>query len=276
MNPVGKVTAVGREIKIFRLPLLVPLFLHASCLMAQPRIETTPAEIAAVGSWADAAFGAPQPVRSDGATRDGLVVLRKSYKVLVNRTVWDTPLTLENKQFAHGIYMDAPAALLVRLPLPASELTAQVGIDNNPDTRAAPTTSSARFHVTVADKRVFSSPVRKLRDAAMAVRVPLSGAREFILETDDGGDGRSHDQCVWADVAVKFADGSAQFLDSLPFLPRHTNRSNVPLSFIYGGQPSDALLPGWQHAHKSESDPRRRGGVSPTAIRGRGLWWRLR
>ena len=258
MNRRGKATTVGREIKIFRMPLLVPLFLYATCVMAQPRIEATPAEIAAVGSWADAAFGEPQLVQIDGATPDGLVVLRQSYKVLINRTVWDTPLTLENKQFAHGIYMDAPAALLVRLPLPASELTAQVGIDNNPNTRAAPTTSSARFHVTVADKRVFSSPVRKLRDATLAVHVPLGGAREFILETDDGGDGRSYDQCVWADAAVKFADGSSRFLDSLPFLPRYINRSNSPLSFIYGGQPSECPAPPLAGAQKSESIP---GGV---------------
>ena len=100
--------------------------------------------------------------------------------------------------------------------------------------------------MTVGDNRVFSSPVRKLRDAALAVRVPLNGVRQFILETDDGGDGRSHDQCVWADAAVKLADGSTQFLDSLPLVPRHANRSNIPLSFLYGGQPSDALLPGWE------------------------------
>jgi alpha-galactosidase len=44
-------------------------------------------------------------------------------------------------------------------------------------------------------------------------------------------------------------------LDSLPFVPRHTNRSNVPISFRYGGQPSDALLPGWERAQQSETIP---------------------
>ena len=90
----------------------------------------------------------------------------------------NAPLTLADRQFAHGVYMDAPAAVMVRLPQPASAVTAQVGIDNNRDTQAAPTTSSARFHVTVADKRAFSSPVRTLRDGALAVRVPLAGARD--------------------------------------------------------------------------------------------------
>ena len=31
------------------------------------------------------------------------------------------------------------------------------------------------------------------------------------------------------------------------------NRLNVPLSFVYGGQSSDALIPVWQRTHKSES-----------------------
>ncbi len=237
------------------LPLLMYILLHSAHVAAQPPVGSKPAEIAAARDWADTAFGKPRLVRGDALPKDGLVVLRQSHKVLVNRTAWDTPITLGDKRFAHGIYMDAPAALLIRLPQPASELTALVGIDNNIDTRAAPTVSSARFHVVVAGKRVFSSPVRKLRDAALSIRVPLGNTREFILETDDGGDGRSHDQCVWADAAVTLADGSTRFLDSLPLAPRRTNRSNVPLSFLYGGQSSDALLPGGQPPEKTEAIP---------------------
>jgi hypothetical protein len=51
MNRRGKTTTVGREIKIYRMLFLVPLFLRATCVVAQPRIETAPAEKAAVGSW---------------------------------------------------------------------------------------------------------------------------------------------------------------------------------------------------------------------------------
>lgn len=210
------------------------------------------AERSALERWAVAAFAKPSAVTGRAEPREGLTILRQSHKVLVNRTAWDTPITLGAKPFAHGIYMDAPAALLVRLPQSASELTAQLGIDDNRDTRAAPTTSSARFHVVVGDQRVFSSPVRKLRDGALPIRVPLGAARELVLETDDGGDGRSHDQCVWADAQVKLADGSTRSLDSVAMAPRHTNRSNAPLSFSYGGKPSDELLPGWEFSQKTE------------------------
>jgi alpha-galactosidase len=234
------------------LPMLAWVLLHGAYAAAEPRVAPKPAEIAAVREWTETAFAKPRLIPGTEEAKDGLVILRQSHKVLANRTAWDTPITLGDKQFAHGIYMDTPAALLVRLPQPASELTAQVGIDNNADTRAAPTVSSARFHVVVGGKRVFSTPVRKLRDGGLAIRVPLDGAREITLETDDGGDGRSHDQCVWAETAVKLADGSLRLLDGLPFAPRHANRSTAPFSFIFGGRTSDALLPGWEYAHKTE------------------------
>lgn len=162
--------------------------------------------------------------------------------------------------------MDAPAALLVRLPQPAAEFTVQIGIDNNANTQAAPHTSSACFQVSVAGRRVYSSPVCRLRDGPLAVRVPLAGAREFLLETDDGGDGRSHDQCVWADASVSLADGSTEFLDRLPLAPRHANRSSVPLAFSYDGQPSEVLLPTWERAQRDES----RDGGSRRTIRSPG------
>ena len=118
----------------YHMPLLFYLFLSPGDVAAQSPVEAPSAEMAAVGNWADVAFGQPLLIPSGGEARDGLTVLRQSHKVLVNRTAWDTPLTLADKQFAHGIYMDAPASLLVRLPQSAVELTAQVGIDNNPDT----------------------------------------------------------------------------------------------------------------------------------------------
>ena len=243
------------------LPTLGLVLLHSSHSTAQTPLVSTPAEIAAAGLWADAAFAKPRCVRVDDPAKEGLIVLRKSYKVLVNRTAWDTPITLGDQEFAHGIYMDAPAALLVRLPLPASEFSAQVGIDNNADTRNAPTVSSARFHVVVAGERVFSSPVRKLSDGALTVRVPLADAREVTLETDAGSDGRSHDQCVWANAAVKLADGSTRLIDTLPVVPARINRANAPLSFVYDGQRSDALLPGWEYSAKTETTP---GGTRQT------------
>jgi len=223
-------------------------------LIALAAVGPAAAEDTVLSGWAEAAFARPQPVAPAVQPAEGLRVLHKSYYVRFNRTGWDTPITLGEKQYAHGVYMDAPAALLVRLAQPAEEFTALVGIDNNRDTQAAPTTSSARFHVVVEGKRVFSSPVRKLRDGGLPIRVELGGARELVLETDDGGDGRSHDQCVWADAQVKSADGSSRYVDAIPMHPARKNGSNAPFSFLYDGKPSDSLLADWQYDRKSTPD----------------------
>jgi len=209
------------------------------------------AEDAALHAWMKTAFARPQPVAEAAGPPEGLRVLHKSHKVLLNRTVWETPITLGPKQYAHGVYMDAPAALRVRLGQSATEFSAVIGIDNNRDTRAAPNTPSAGFHVVLGGVRVFSSSVRKLRDGPLLIRVPLDGARELVLETDDGGDGRNFDQCIWADALVKLADGSSQYLGAMPMAPAPKNRSNTPVSFRYGGKPSDTLLPAWQYGRTS-------------------------
>lgn len=222
-------------------------------LIAFVALGRAAAEDAVLDGWIESAFARPQPAAPDVRLAEEVRVLHKSYHVLLNRTGWDTPITLGEKQYAHGVYMDAPAAVLVRLAQPAEEFSAQVGIDNNHDTQAAPTTSSARFHVVVGGKRVFSSPVRKLRDGALPIRVELGGAREIVLETDDGGDGRSHDQCVWADAQVKLADGSNRCVDAIPMASARKNRSNAPFSFLYDGKPSDSLLADWQYDRKTTS-----------------------
>ncbi|MFH1919977.1 MAG: NPCBM/NEW2 domain-containing protein, partial [Planctomycetota bacterium] len=190
--------------------------------------------------WAEVAFARP---RVAAEPDDSLTVVRRKHYVLTNRSGWNTPLTLGDRQYAHGMYMDAPAAVRVRLSRPAVEFTAQVGIDNNQSTRGKPDAGSARFHVAVEGERVFSTPVCKLATGATDVKVALKGAKEFFLEVDDGGNGVGWDQCDWADAAVKLDDGKTLFLDELPVRAGpSTRRLGVPFSFTYDGKPSDGFL----------------------------------
>ncbi len=218
-------------------------------------------EIRLAHEWAATAFAKPRAIakpHSQSAPADALVVLRKSHEVLKSRTVWDTPLKLADRQYAHGIFMDAPAAVQVRLSRPAVEFTALVGIDDNANTQSNAEAGSVRFHVVVAGKRLFSTPVLKLRNNPVTVKVPLHGTKEFVLEVDDGGNGRGWDQCTWADAAVKLDDGSTRFLDELPLLPhRRTRQTTAPFSFTYDGQPSEVLLPTWEYS--TESRPAKDG-----------------
>jgi alpha-galactosidase len=205
------------------------------------------AAVAEAHRWAEAAFAKPRAVPPAVEVGEALCVLRQSHKVLPNQSVWGTPLKLGDRQFAQGLYLDAPAAVRVRVARPAAELTAFVGIDNNTDTQRNPGAGSARFHVAAGGQRLLSTPVRRLADGATPVRVPLRGAREFLLEVDDGDDGRGWDQCVWAEPTIKFQDGSTCSLATLPLQSAPPNRSNCPVSFTFGGSASERLLSTWDY-----------------------------
>ena len=215
-------------------------------------------EIRLAHQWAETAFAKPGRVKPQAGPEptDALSVLRKSHKVLQNRTAWGKPLKLGDRQYEHGIYMDAPAAVRVHLGRPAVRFTAIVGIDNNQSTQGNPGAGSARFHVVVDGEPVFSTPVLKLESRPVAVDVPLDGSREFVLEVDDGGNGRGWDQCTWADAEVKLDDGSIRRLGELAqcaLCPWQENLSTAPFSFTYGGKPSHELLPEWEY--RSETEP---------------------
>ncbi len=236
--------------------LLAAALSSCGTAFAEPAEGPLAEEIRLAHQWAEAAVAASRARAKRppaAAPAETLVVVRKSHKVLAGHTVWNTPLKLAEKVYDHGIFMDAPAAVRVRLGRPAAALTAVVGIDNNDSTRSNPNAGSARFHVLVEGNRVFSTPVLRLRDKPVHVDVPLHGAKQFVLEVDDGGDGRGWDQCTWADAAVKLKDGSTLRLDRLPLGTRRTRGTAAPFSFTYGGVPSDKLLPGWDRSEREEA-----------------------
>ncbi|NQT17538.1 MAG: NPCBM/NEW2 domain-containing protein, partial [Planctomycetes bacterium] len=253
-TPANRATAIC-YLAIFNLQFAI-LNLQSSPV-AQAAAPDHDNEIQLAHQWADAALAKPR--RTKGQTpplpTDALFVVRKSHLVLTNRTPWGTPPTLGDRKYEHGVYMDAPAAVRVHLSRPATRFTATVGIDNNRSTQAKPEGGSARFHVVVGGDRVFSSDVLKLDTRPLAVDVPLGGCKEFLLEVDDGGNGRGWDQCTWADAAVKLDDGSTLRLDELSKVdasPWQENYSTAPFSFTYGGKPSHDLLPEWEYESVTE------------------------
>ncbi len=209
--------------------------------------ENPAPETAAVQQWTDHAFSKPQINTSGENVGAKLNIISQSHKIIKKQTVWNTPLTLGEKQYTHGLFMDAPARVRVCLDRPANEFLAIIGIDNNHNTRSNPKTASARFYLDAGKQRIFGSPVKKLSDVAETIQVPLHGAKEFFLSVDDGGDGRDCDQCVWADAAIRFQDGSVRYLDEFP-METGNNNLNAPFSFLYDGVSSSELLPQWTYS----------------------------
>jgi hypothetical protein len=72
-----------------------------------------------------------------------------------------TPFQLGDKTYTHGLGFNSTKRLLVHLGEPCEHFIADVGLENNDDTRrgAAVGQGSVTFHVAVAGQEVFASKV---------------------------------------------------------------------------------------------------------------------
>ena len=224
--------------------VLVSLFAAATVQAVTPQGD----EFRIRNQWTDPLFG-----RTEQVTRPHLELLYEDVSDAVSRgQSWrGTPYRLGDKTYTNGLGFNSTKHLLVVLGQPAERFVADVGLENNDDTQrgAAMGRGSVTFHVLVEGKEIFASPVLRLKDGAHPVNVPLNGAREFEIRVKDGGDGRSWDQALWADAAVKLQDGTSVRLQDLPLEETGAKRISLtepPFSFFYDGKPSAELLKCWQ------------------------------
>ena len=188
--------------------------------------------------WAERAFSSdPDRMRVDRLTvvhEDG------PGDTKIGRCAAGGPLRLGEKTYTRGIGVNSRSVLRVTLSRPAARFLADVGLDRNVDR----TVASVRFHVSVGGKDVFATDVIRPTGAVLPIDVPLSGATSFDLIADTGGDSRAFDQADWADARVELKDGSTLWLDELAVADGVSG--DLPFSFVYGGQPSSALIGQWQ------------------------------
>lgn len=266
----------------FRKPLRPRLAL-ALLLLAAPAQAVTPdaGEFLACRQWCEQVFANAEkpPARSylkllfadvaDGLTR--------------GRSWRGTPFRLGDKEYAHGLAFNSTKHILVHLGQPAERFVAEVGLENNDDTRrgAALGQGSVTFHVLVGGKEVFATPVLRLKDGARPLDVPLHGAQEFEIRVNDGGDGRGWDQALWAEATVWLQDGTKLRLQDLP-VGETADANPRGFSFLYHGTPSVALLGKWSRQFGEEAlDPQRtrrdvtyRDPATGLEVRVEAVWFR--
>ena len=157
-------------------------------------------------------------------------------------------LRLGTATFGHGLYCHAPSRVEVRLPGPAAEFCATIGVDSNNNTSGG--RGSVVFRVESSDGEIlYESPRMTEADAAREIRVPLGGEVELTLVVTDAGDGISCDQADWADariIPIVFDNPSAEIrLGDFPLLnatPVRPLDTAPPFSFVYNGKTFAELL----------------------------------
>jgi alpha-galactosidase len=214
----------------------------ALCARMAVAAEATAADLDEARRWAGAKF---EGIADGGSVSARITVVANNDPVQCNART-GTPLNIAGTQYVRGLYCHAASSLIVRLPGPAQRFTAVVGVDANGQTSGG--RGSVVFRVRMEGKDLWRSGLMREGMAGAAVTAELSGAREFSLDIQDGGDGISCDQADWAEAKVTLADGSEIWLGDLPVegVQRGPHSMDPPFSFNYGGKSSRELLPGWK------------------------------
>ena len=113
-----------------------------------------------------------------------------------NRSIDNKTLTIAGKTFERGFGSHSESSLTILLNGKATEFLAQVGIDNE----VAGHEPAAEFVVYGDNKKLWSSGVMRLGDAARPCSVKLVGVQKLELVVTDGGNGNYYDHVDWVDA----------------------------------------------------------------------------
>jgi alpha-galactosidase len=224
----------------------LPLLTLGLSLLGLPAVAVIPStnEFLACAAWCERLIAA-------GTNQPSPSFLKVIYEdvpegITRGRSWRGTPYQLGDRIYSHGIAFNSTKHILVRLGRPAARFSAEVGLENNDDTRRGEALGqgSVTFHVVVGGGEVFQSQIFRRKDGARPISIRLNGAREFELQVKDGGDGRGWDQALWAEAVVEFEDGSRLRLQDLP---DDAAAGSIPFSFRFGGVHSAELLTQWTH-----------------------------
>ncbi len=232
---------------LYQIFVILCVFLPAQVFAVTVR----PTDMETAKNWFETKFAEKKTAAEVSPERKtGLFVLDNHNAIQRNTTHEGRKIRLGETTYERGIYTHANSHVVVRLPGPAKTFSAVFGVDNNHSTSGG--RGSARFHVLLGEKEVYTSEIMHGGDPGVAISLELGGATEFTLKVDDAGDGISCDQAEWADAAVTLADGTKLMLDEMVIHdPRYvtTLTDEPPFSFYYGETSSWELLKKWPRTY---------------------------
>ena len=218
--------------------------------------------VAAAGDrWCDQVLAVPYAVGESPAAVS-LELLRQDYEQLQRgQSVIQTPMTLGDQQFQHGIGTHSVSHIRVRSSKPMRRFSARIGVDENIRTQGHP--GSVVFVVSAGGRVIFRSEVLRGGQGGRPIDLPLDGATVFDLQVEDAGDGPACDHANWADAKIDLAAGAPVWLDQAEVVTVCERRARYPFSFTLDGKSSDTFLGEWTREDIPPADEQgiRRGGL---------------
>jgi len=156
-----------------------------------------------------------------------------------NKSVDGKPLTISGKTFERGFGSHSESSLTILLDGKATLFTAQVGIDDEVKGQKP----AAEFVVYGDNKKLWSSGVMHLGDAAIPCSLKLDGVKKIELVVTDGGNGNYYDHVDWVDARFE-TTGVKTFktfspVESEPYIltPKPSAEPKITGARVFGVRP---------------------------------------
>ena len=156
-----------------------------------------------------------------------------------NKSLDGKTITIAGKTFERGFSTHSVSSLLVLLDGKAVSFTAQVGIDDE----VAGHDPAVEFQLFGDGKKIWTSGLMKLGDAARACSVQLTGINKLELMVTDGGNGNYYDHADWANAKFE-AKGVTTFktynpVSSVPYIltPKASDKPRINSAAVFGVRP---------------------------------------
>lgn len=165
-----------------------------------------------------------------------------------NKSVDGKTLTIAGQTFTRGFGTHAVSTLMLQLDGKTSSYSAKFGIDDEVKGQNA----AVEFVVMGDGKKLFSSGVMRVGDAARSCTVDLTGVKKMELIVADGGNGDYYDHADWVDAKFETTDRASlrtyHPISNVKYIltpkPAATPKINGPR--IYGvrpGSPFQYMIP---------------------------------
>ena len=151
------------------------------------------------GINAAATSTSPPPVSTPLSELEPLSVSQGWGELQADQSVWNKPLQIGDRKFAHGLGTHAHSELVYDLEQGYQRFEAWVGVDAAVQEYEG---ASVTFQVFADGSKLFDSGLMRADTPAKHVRVSVAGVNELTLVVTDAGDGINADHADWAEAVL--------------------------------------------------------------------------